>query len=117
MSMTTNDQENEIVTEGSAAVHGEPSQDGSVPPKVDSEVEVLDEKVSKQIIKEGHGSTPSKYSTCFLHYRAWTKHTQHKFEDTWQEQQPIEIVLGKGMLLSIIYSTSTPFSLDESESA
>ncbi|CAN7060597.1 unnamed protein product [Brassica oleracea var. botrytis] len=91
----TLDQENEIVTEGSAAVHGEPSQDGSVPPKVDSEVEVLDEKVSKQIIKEGHGSTPSKYSTCFLHYRAWTKHTQHKFEDTWQEQQPIEIVLGK----------------------
>lgn len=59
------DKENEIVTEGSAVVHGEPSQDGSVPPKVDSEAEVLDEKVSKQIIKEGHGSKPSKYSTCF----------------------------------------------------
>ncbi|CAF2046911.1 unnamed protein product [Brassica rapa] len=91
----TLDQENEIVTEGSAVVHGEPSQDGSVPPNVDTEVQVLDEKVSKQIIKEGHGSKPSKYSTCFLHYRAWTKHTQHKFEDTWQEQQPIELVLGK----------------------
>ncbi|KAH0870618.1 hypothetical protein HID58_077640 [Brassica napus] len=92
----SHDQENEIVTEGSAFVDGEPpSQDGSVPPKVDSQVEVLDEKVSKQIIKEGHGSKPSKYSTCFLHYRAWTKHTQHKFEDTWQEQQPIELVLGK----------------------
>ncbi|RID72505.1 hypothetical protein BRARA_C04395 [Brassica rapa] len=92
----SHEQENEIVTEGSAFGHGEPpSQDGSVPPKVDSPVEVLDEKVSKQIIKEGHGSKPSKYSTCFLHYRAWTKHTQHKFEDTWQEQQPIELVLGK----------------------
>ncbi|EOA30864.1 hypothetical protein CARUB_v10014006mg [Capsella rubella] len=89
------EEESEIVTEGSAVVHSEPSQDGSVPPKVDSEVEVLDEKVSKQIIKEGHGSKPSKYSTCFLHYRAWTKNLQHKFEDTWHEQQPIELVLGK----------------------
>ncbi|CAN7012979.1 unnamed protein product [Brassica rapa subsp. trilocularis] len=98
----SHEQENEIVTEGSAFGHGEPpSQDGSVPPKVDSPVEVLDEKVSKQIIKEGHGSKPSKYSTCFLHYRAWTKHTQHKFEDTWQEQQPIELVLGKVVMLSV----------------
>lgn len=62
------DQENEIVTEGSAVVHGEPCQDGSVPPNVDTEVQVLDEKVSKQIIKEGHGSKPSKYSTCFCKY-------------------------------------------------
>ncbi|AEE76533.1 Peptidyl-prolyl cis-trans isomerase FKBP42 [Arabidopsis thaliana] len=91
----THDQESEIVTEGSAVVHSEPSQEGNVPPKVDSEAEVLDEKVSKQIIKEGHGSKPSKYSTCFLHYRAWTKNSQHKFEDTWHEQQPIELVLGK----------------------
>lgn len=62
------DQESEIVTEGSAVVHSEPSQEGNVPPKVDSEAEVLDEKVSKQIIKEGHGSKPSKYSTCFCKY-------------------------------------------------
>lgn len=40
-----------------------------------------------------------------VHYRAWTKNSQHKFEDTWQEQQPIELVLGKGMWLSIMYST------------
>jgi tetratricopeptide (TPR) repeat protein len=58
-------------------------------------VEVLHEKVTKQIIKEGHGQKPSKYSTCFLHYRGWTESTQHKFEDTWLEQQPLEMVLGK----------------------
>lgn len=85
----------EVVTEGSSVAHGDPPQDGSGPPKVDSEVEVLQEKVTKQIIKEGHGQKPSKYSTCFLHYRAWTESTQHKFEDTWQEQQPLELILGK----------------------
>ncbi|XAR63457.1 Peptidylprolyl isomerase [Bertholletia excelsa] len=89
------DGENEIVTESASFVHGEIPQDGSGPPKVDSEVEVLHEKVTKQIIKEGHGQKPSKYSTCFLHYRAWTESTQHKFEDTWQEQRPIEMILGK----------------------
>ncbi|KAL2939905.1 Peptidyl-prolyl cis-trans isomerase FKBP42 [Bienertia sinuspersici] len=30
-----------------------------------------------------------------VHYRAWTESSQHKFEDTWQEQRPIELVLGK----------------------
>ncbi|KAL8260221.1 hypothetical protein R6Q59_028174 [Mikania micrantha] len=30
-----------------------------------------------------------------VHYKAWTESTQHKFEDTWQEQQLTEIVLGK----------------------
>eukprot|EP01018_Ginkgo_biloba_P000973 Gb_11891 [translate_table: standard] len=30
-----------------------------------------------------------------VHYRAWTESTMHKFEDTWQEQQPLELVLGK----------------------
>lgn len=89
------DDENEIVTENAAFVHGEPLQDGTGPPKVDSEVEVLHEKVTKQIMKEGHGQKPSKYSTCFLHYRAWTESTQHKFEDTWNEQRPVEIVIGK----------------------
>lgn len=89
------DDENEIITENASFVRGEPLQDANGPPKVDSEVEVLQEKVTKQVIKEGHGPKPSKYSTCFLHYRAWTESTQHKFEDTWQEQQPIEMVLGK----------------------
>lgn len=89
------DGEPEIVMEGSSFVHGEPSQDDKGPPKVDTQVEVLHEKVKKQIIKEGHGDKPSKYSTCFLHYKAWTESTQHKFEDTWQEQQLVEVVLGK----------------------
>ncbi|KAM1158043.1 hypothetical protein ACFX1X_028890 [Malus domestica] len=83
------------VTEDATFVHGEPSQDGNGPPKVDSKVEILHEKVTKQIIKEGHGQKPSKYSTCFLHHRAWTESTGHKFEDTWDEQQPLEMILGK----------------------
>lgn len=87
--------ESEIVTEDAAFVHSEPPQDGGGPPKVDSEVEVLHEKVTKQIIKEGHGQKPSKYSTCFLHYKAWAESTWHKFDDTWHEQQPLEMVLGK----------------------
>lgn len=57
--------ENEIVTENASFVHTEPPQDGSGPPKVDAEVEILQEKVTKQIIKEGHGQKPSKYSMCF----------------------------------------------------
>lgn len=32
-----------------------------------------------------------------VHYRAWTESTQHKFEDTWEEQRPLELVLGKGI--------------------
>ncbi|KAH7864662.1 hypothetical protein Vadar_032330 [Vaccinium darrowii] len=89
------DAESEIIAESSSFVHGEVPQDGNGPPKVDSEVEVLHEKVTKQIIKEGHGQKPSRYSTCFLHYRAWTESTQHKFDDTWLEQRPLEMVLGK----------------------
>ncbi|GFZ02680.1 FKBP-type peptidyl-prolyl cis-trans isomerase family protein [Actinidia rufa] len=90
------DGESEIVAESASFVHGELPPDGNGPPKVDSEVEVLHEKVTKQIIKEGHGQKPSKYSTCFLHYSAWTESTRHKFEDTWHEQRPLEMVLGKG---------------------
>ncbi|XVF79643.1 hypothetical protein PTKIN_Ptkin15bG0005500 [Pterospermum kingtungense] len=30
-----------------------------------------------------------------VHYRAWAESTKHKFEDTWHEQQPLELVLGK----------------------
>ncbi|CAN6567286.1 unnamed protein product [Malus baccata var. baccata] len=64
--------ENETVTEDGTFVRGEPSQDANGPAKVDSKVVILHEKVTKKIIKEGHGQIPSKYSTCFLHYRAWT---------------------------------------------
>lgn len=63
------DQENDIVAEGAAFVHGDPPQDANGPPKVDSAVEILHEKVTKQIIKEGHGQKPSKYSTCFCKYQ------------------------------------------------
>lgn len=63
------DDENEIVTENAAFVHGEPCHDADGPPKVDSAVEILQEKVTKQIIKEGHGQKPSKYSTCFCKYQ------------------------------------------------
>ncbi|KAE9620180.1 hypothetical protein Lal_00019038 [Lupinus albus] len=88
--------ENEVITESSSFVKGETSLQVSNPPKVDSEVEILHDKVTKQIIKEGHGhNKPTKYSTCFFHYRAWSEGTQHKFEDTWQEQRPIEMVIGK----------------------
>jgi hypothetical protein len=31
-----------------------------------------------------------------VHYRAWVQGSLHKFEDTWQEQHPIELVIGKG---------------------
>ncbi|CAA3033667.1 peptidyl-prolyl cis-trans isomerase FKBP42 [Olea europaea subsp. europaea] len=85
----------EIITESASVVHGEPPQDESGPPEVNSEMEVLQEKVRKQIIKEGHGNKPSKYATCFLHYRAWIESSQQKFEDTWHEQQPLELVIGK----------------------
>ena len=32
-----------------------------------------------------------------VHYKAWAEKTLHKFEDTWLEQRPFELVLGKGM--------------------
>ncbi|GLJ38061.1 hypothetical protein SUGI_0774740 [Cryptomeria japonica] len=70
-------------------------RDDNFPPKVDSELDVLHENVTKQIIKSGQGNKPSQNSTCFLHYRSWTESTMHKFEDTWQEQQPLELVLGR----------------------
>ncbi|KAJ4969799.1 hypothetical protein NE237_002898 [Protea cynaroides] len=89
------DSDNEITAEHASFVHSEPPEDAKGPPEVDSEMEVLHEKVRKQIIKEGHGQKPSKYSRCFLNYRAWTKSTQHKFEDTWLEQRSVEMVLGK----------------------
>lgn len=87
--------DNDIKIEGSAFVRNEHPSDDNGPPKVDSEVEVLHEKVTKQIIKDGHGHKPTKFSTCFLHYRAWVENTSQKFEDTWQEQRPTELVLGK----------------------
>uniref|UniRef100_A0A1D1XW73 peptidylprolyl isomerase n=1 Tax=Anthurium amnicola TaxID=1678845 RepID=A0A1D1XW73_9ARAE len=95
LSETGSGEDNEIVTEGAAFVHGEPSQDNQGPPKVESEVEVLHEKVTKQIIKDGHGQKPTKFSTCFLHFRAWADNSSQKFEDTWQEQRPVELIIGK----------------------
>ncbi|XP_020257230.1 peptidyl-prolyl cis-trans isomerase FKBP42 [Asparagus officinalis] len=89
------DVKDDIVTESSAFVREEPSQDDNGPLKIDGEMEILHEKVKKQIIKEGQGQKPAMSSTCFLHYRAWTQKTSHKFEDTWQEQRPFELVLGK----------------------
>ncbi|KAI3907146.1 hypothetical protein MKW92_034386 [Papaver armeniacum] len=89
------DVDEEITAEGAAFVHGDPLQDSAGPPDSDSKVEILHEHVKKQLIKEGHGKKPTKYSTCFLHYRAWTKSTQHKFEDTWNEQRPVELIIGK----------------------
>ncbi|KAE8717277.1 Peptidyl-prolyl cis-trans isomerase FKBP42 [Hibiscus syriacus] len=41
------DDENEIVSESTAIVHGEPLQDAAGPPKVDSEMEILHEKEDK----------------------------------------------------------------------
>ena len=35
-----------------------------------------------------------------VHYRAWTESTGHKFEDTWDEQRPLEMILGKGISLA-----------------
>lgn len=57
--------DSEIVTEATSVVRADPRQDDTSPPKVESEVEILHEKVTKQIIKEGHDQKPSKYSTCF----------------------------------------------------
>lgn len=65
MNLVGSDDDNDIVTEGSAFVHNEPAQHDKDLPKVESEMEVLHEKVKKQIIKEGHGQKPPKLSTCF----------------------------------------------------
>lgn len=45
----------------------------------------------------------NSFSDCLcmiVHYRAWTESTQHKFDDTWQEQRPLEMILGKGVCLT-----------------
>ncbi|KAM0878373.1 hypothetical protein ACQ4PT_034920 [Festuca glaucescens] len=93
---TAGSSDNEITVEETSYVRTEPQQDGSVPPVVTTDMEVLHDKVKKQVIKEGQGKVPSKFSTCFVHYRAWVQSSVHKFEDTWQEQHPVEIVIGKG---------------------
>ncbi|TVU26959.1 hypothetical protein EJB05_29536 [Eragrostis curvula] len=92
---TAGSSDNEITVEEASFVHTESSQDGTAPPVVTSDMEVLHDKVKKQVIKEGHGKKPLKFATCFVHYRAWVQGSLHKFEDTWQEQHPIELVLGK----------------------
>uniref|UniRef100_A0A0D3HRE5 peptidylprolyl isomerase n=1 Tax=Oryza barthii TaxID=65489 RepID=A0A0D3HRE5_9ORYZ len=92
---TSGASDDEITVEETSFVHTEPPQDGTAPPVVTSDMEVLNDKVKKQVIKEGHGKKPSRFATCFVHYRAWVQGSSHKFEDTWQEQHPIELVLGK----------------------
>ncbi|KAJ4833337.1 Peptidyl-prolyl cis-trans isomerase fkbp42 [Turnera subulata] len=102
--------ESEIVAEEAAFVSGGLPQDGDGPPKVDCEVEILHEKVTKQTIKEEYifldildlpihfvslTSKQTNYICIIVHYRAWSESTQHKFEDTWNEQRPVEVVLGK----------------------
>ncbi|RLN30326.1 peptidyl-prolyl cis-trans isomerase FKBP42-like [Panicum miliaceum] len=57
--------DNEITVEEASFVHTEPPQDGSAPPVVSSDMEVLHDKVKKQVIKEGHGKRPLKFATCF----------------------------------------------------
>uniref|UniRef100_N1QQI0 peptidylprolyl isomerase n=1 Tax=Aegilops tauschii TaxID=37682 RepID=N1QQI0_AEGTA len=92
---TAGSSDDEITVEDAPFARTELPQDGSAPPVVTTDMEVLHDKVKKQVIKEGHGKIPSKFSTCFVHYRAWVQSSMHKFEDTWQEQHPVEIVIGK----------------------
>jgi FKBP-type peptidyl-prolyl cis-trans isomerase len=88
-------QESAVGKEAAAAQ----GRDENLPPQVNTEVQVLQQGVTKQIMKEGHGDAPPpRHSTCFVHYRAWTESTMHKFEDTWLEQQPMELHLGHGEL-------------------
>ena len=46
-----------------------------------------------------------------VHYRAWVQSSGHKFEDSWQEQQPVEIVIGKGTSTIISHVLLSVFSL------
>ncbi|KAM0878372.1 hypothetical protein ACQ4PT_034920 [Festuca glaucescens] len=62
---TAGSSDNEITVEETSYVRTEPQQDGSVPPVVTTDMEVLHDKVKKQVIKEGQGKVPSKFSTCF----------------------------------------------------
>ena len=59
------DDDDDVITESAAVVRDEPPQDDKGPPKIDCEMEVLHEKVKKQVIKEGHGQQPAKFATCF----------------------------------------------------
>ncbi|MCO5613267.1 hypothetical protein L7F22_067543 [Adiantum nelumboides] len=96
---TQGNEDNEIKVEGSVFKSVAMERDDSLPPKPPSEVKTLANGVTKQIIREGHGNCPSQGSTCFLHYRAWTEMTMHKFDDTFQEQRPLELVLGQEKLV------------------
>lgn len=89
------------------AFKGEDGEESS-PPKVDSETILVKEGVRKQVMKEGDGrGPPPRHSSCFVHYRAWTASTSHKFYDTWAENQPTEFRLGhekqvlKGLAISV----------------
>jgi hypothetical protein len=60
--------DNEITVEEASFVHTEPPQDSSAPPVATSDMEVLHNKVKKQVIKEGHGKKPIRFATCFGKY-------------------------------------------------
>jgi hypothetical protein len=57
---TSGASDDEITVEETSFVHTEPPQDGTAPPVVTSDMEVLNDKVKKQVIKEGHGKKPSR---------------------------------------------------------
>lgn len=44
-----------------------------------------------------------------VHYRAWTCSTNHKFEDTWREQQPVELRLGHGEITFNAFASTPQF--------
>ncbi|CAM6121414.1 unnamed protein product [Calypogeia fissa] len=94
--LESSDDEDVKVEAAAMSVHTEVMEgDDMFPPKVISEKVELAEGVTKNRIKEGRGEkSPSRHSTCFLHYRAWAVTSMHKFEDTWQEGAPTELLLG-----------------------
>lgn len=65
MNLISVKEENGIKVEGSVFKSASLERDEALPPKPPSKVETLDNGVTKQIIREGHGSSPSKGSTCF----------------------------------------------------
>ncbi|MBA0578411.1 hypothetical protein Gorai_020694, partial [Gossypium raimondii] len=53
----------------------------------------LSAELGDKTLTQGQYLLNCKYE--IVHYRAWTETTKHKFDDTWHEQQPLELVLGK----------------------
>jgi len=80
-------QESTVGKEAAAAQ----GRDENLPPQVNTEVQVLQQGVTKQIMKEGHGDAPPpRHSTCFgtlLHLQALWKllgfHRKQKTSISW----------------------------------